>query len=91
VHIVGIHEWGRKRERRGYIPYLQGITHVGVIFSLTREKVIEENITKAGRKEGEREGWEVREISPLLNAYGIIPYKDNHSVILSNHTGWLWI
>ena len=47
---------GGKRERRGYIPYLQRITHVGVIVPLTREKLIEENITKAGRKEGGRGG-----------------------------------
>ena len=49
--------------------------------------------SEGGREEGGREGGrgEEREVSILLNAYGIIPYKDNHSVILSNHADCLWI
>ena len=42
-----------------------------------------------GREEGGKEG--VREIATLLNAYGIIPYKDGHHIILSSHASWLWI
>jgi len=78
---------GEEEEKKRYIPYLQ---HVGIIFSLTREKLREEKITKRDRQ-GEGGRGEERKVSILLNAYGIFPYKDNHSVILSNHAGCLWI
>jgi len=54
----------------------------------------EEEVERRGREEGV---WEVGkvgkvgEISTLLNAHGIIPYKGRHRVIFSSHAGWQWI
>ena len=45
---------GRGREEDIFLTFK--VSHVGVTVPPTREKLIEENITKAGRKEGGRGG-----------------------------------
>ena len=48
----------------------------GYLIFLLQGSLREEKITEAGKREEGGRGWEVMEISTLLNAQSIIPYKD---------------
>ena len=80
---------GRGREEDQFLTFK--VSHMWVPFFYTRKRLREEERTKAGRREGGREGVEGEGDTISAECLGHYRWKDRHHVILSSHADWLWI